>query len=89
MSKRNFSASTDNINFYGKFSGSTPMIAAKKFINTLDTDKKHKIFIKDKINDKIYRYEGSKVKLDNPNIINLSNGKTITFNYNNNINRIF
>jgi len=90
MSKRYFSASIDNIDFYGKYTGSSPYSAAKKFLNTLECNKKYNIYIKDNSNnEKIYKYKGNKIKLNNPNIVNLSNGKTITYNFNNNINRIY
>ena len=87
MSKWTFSASIDNINFYGKYTGFTPSKAAKKFINTLECDKKHNIYIKE--NDKIYKYEGTKEKLKEPLTINITGGNHITFNYKNTVNRIF
>jgi len=87
MSKRTFSASIDNINFSGKFTGYTPSNAAKKFINTLECNKKYNVYLKD--GDKIYKYEGQKKKLDEPQTINISGGNSITFNYKNTVSRIF
>jgi hypothetical protein len=89
MSKKTFSASIDLNNFSGKFTSLTPLSAAKKFINTLDSDKKYNIYIKNIETEKIYKYKGAKNILDEPQVVNLSNGKSITYNYKNNVKRIF
>lgn len=89
MSKKTFSASIDGNNYSGKFTSLTPLSAAKKFINTLDTDKKYNIYIKNIDNEKIYNYKGQKKTLDEPQVVNLSNGNSITYNYKNNVKRIF
>ena len=89
MSKKTFTASIDGNNYNGKFTGLTPLSAAKKFINTLDTDKKYNIYIKNIDNEKIYNYKGQKKTLDEPQVVNLSNGNSITYNYKNNVKRIF
>jgi len=89
MSKKTFSASIDGNNFSGKFSSLTPLSAAKKFINTLNTNTKYNIYIKNINNEKIYNYKGVKKTLDEPEVVYLANGKSITYNYKNNVKRIF
>ncbi len=48
MSIKTFSASVDGNIFNGRFTGQNPLVAAKKFINTLDTAKNYNIYIKKK-----------------------------------------
>lgn len=89
MSIKTFSASSDGTNFNGKFTGLNPLVAAKKFINTLDSVKKYNIYIKNLENQKIYNYNGTKLKLKIPTIVKLSNGSSITYNFKTNVKRIF
>jgi hypothetical protein len=91
MSKRNFSASLDNVEFSGKYTGLTPGKAATKFISTLQPGLKYKFYLRENTlnsKHKVYKYEGIKKALQTPTIVNIGNN-TITYNFKNNVKRIF
>ena len=76
---------------YGKFSGTIPKNAASKAYSVLFKFMKHNddlfgkfivFVIKEIETNKEYKYIGSRIKLQNPVVVN-KNGKEITYNFKN------